>query len=76
MFILISPPSWVSIGQSERHHEDVLLYARKMAAKAARPAMAIELPTVLAAPVNGVIGALVGLVTALHDELATCSRYE
>lgn len=26
--------------------------------------MAIELPTVLAAPVNGVIGALVGLVTA------------
>lgn len=34
--------------------KDVLIYARKTAAKAARPAMTIELPTVLAAPVNGV----------------------
>lgn len=38
-----------------------------MAAKAARPAMAIELPTVLAAPVNGVIGELEGLLKALKD---------
>jgi len=42
-----------------------------MAAKAARPAMAIELPTVLAAPVNGVIGELVGLGTALKNMLVT-----
>ena len=40
-------------------------YARKMAAKAARPAMAMELPTLLAAPVKGVIGELVGLETEL-----------
>jgi hypothetical protein len=59
-----------SIGQSERRREDILIYARKMAAKAARPAMAMELPTVLAAPVNGVIGAPVGLVEALREELA------
>ena len=32
-----------------------------MAAKAARPATAIELPTVLAEPVKGVIGEPVGL---------------
>lgn len=38
-----------------------------MAAKAARPAMAIELPTVLAAPVNGVIGELEGLLKALKE---------
>lgn len=31
-----------------------------MAAKAARPAMAMELPMVLAAPVNGVMGELLG----------------
>lgn len=69
------PPSWVSNGQSERkHHIDdaMLIYARKMAAKAARPAMAIELPTVLAAPVKGVIGELLGLVTALNLKLASC----
>ena len=40
--------------------DDVIIYARKTAAKAARPAMAIELPTVLAAPVKGVIGELDG----------------
>ncbi len=34
--------------------------------------MAIELPTVLAAPVKGVIGVLVGLVETLDDELAGC----
>lgn len=39
-----------------------MIYARKMAAKAARPAIAIELPTVLAAPVKGVIGEPVGFV--------------
>ena len=36
-----------------RHEVAVLTYARKMAAKAARPATAIELRTVLAAPVKG-----------------------
>ncbi len=40
------------------------IYARKMAAKAARPAMAIELPVVLAAPLKAWMGELVGL-TAL-----------
>lgn len=48
----------------------MLIYARKMAAKAARPAMAMELPTVLAAPLNGMIGAPVDLVEALREELA------
>jgi len=48
----------------------VLIYARKIAAKAARPAMAIELPTVLAAPVNGVIGELDGLRATLRNMLA------
>ena len=36
------------------------VYARKMAAKAARAATPMELPTVLAAPVKGVIGEPVG----------------
>jgi len=35
--------------------------------------MAIELPTVLAAPVKGVIGVLVGLVETLDGGLAVCS---
>ena len=46
-----------------------LIYARKMAAKAARAVMAIELPTVLAAPLKDWIGELVGLATTLSDEL-------
>ena len=37
---------------------DHLVYARMMAAKAARPAMAMELPSELAAPLNGVMGEL------------------
>ena len=37
------------------------IYARKMAAKAARPATAIELPTVLAAPLKVVMGDPVAL---------------
>jgi len=53
---------------------DVLIYARKIAAKAARPAMAIELPTVLAEPVNGVIGELLGLETTLGEILAVEPR--
>ena len=43
-----------------------MIYARKIAAKAARAVTAIELPTVLAAPLNGVIGELVGFETALQ----------
>lgn len=46
--------------ERKRHDERVLTYARKTAAKAARATTAIELPTVLAAPVKGVIGELVG----------------
>lgn len=53
---------------------DVLIYARKIAAKAARPVMAIELPTVLAEPVNGVIGELLGLETTLGEILAVEPR--
>ena len=64
--VFSSCPSRVSYGQSERHHDDALIYARKIAAKAARPATAIELPTVLAAPVKGVIGELLGLETTLE----------
>ena len=37
------------------------LYARMIAAMAARPATAMELPKELAEPVKGVIGELVGL---------------
>ena len=48
------------------------VYARKMAAKAARPAMAIELPVVLAAPLKAWMGELVGLGTALKDVLVDC----
>ena len=46
-------------------HDGGFIYARKMAAKAARPAMAIELPVVLAAPLKAWMGELVGLGTAL-----------
>lgn len=48
------------------------IYARKMAAKAARPAMAIELPVVLAAPLKAWMGELVGLGTALENVLMDC----
>lgn len=48
------------------------IYARKMAAKAARPAMAIELPVVLAAPLNAWMGELVGLGTALKNVSIDC----
>ena len=44
------------------------IYARKTAAKAARAAMAIELPVVLAAPLKAWMGELVGW-TALKDVL-------
>ena len=50
-------------------HDDGFIYARKMAAKAARPAMAIELPVVLAAPLKAWMGELVGLGTALESVL-------
>ena len=52
------------------------IYARKTAAKAARQAMAIELPVVLAAPLKAWMGELVGLETALHDVLADCRYWE
>ena len=44
---------------------DCDIYAKKMAAKAARPAIAIELPVVLAAPLKAWMGEVVGLETAL-----------
>lgn len=53
--------SWVFVQRKpndEPGHERI--YARKMAAKAARAATPIELPTVEAAPVKGVIGEPVG----------------
>ena len=44
-----------------------LTYARKTAAKAAAPIRAMELPKELAAPLNGVMGEVTGLVLrALH----------
>lgn len=45
-------------------------YARKMAAKAARPATAMELPKELAEPWKGVIGEVEGLDAALEYLLA------
>lgn len=51
-----------------------LIYARKMAAKAARAVMVIELPRVLAAPLKASIGELVGLLTTLRYESANCSN--
>ena len=44
-----------------------MIYARKMAAKAAMAVMAMLLPTVLAAPVKGVIGDEVGPETELQS---------
>ena len=51
------------------------IYARKTAAKAARAAMAIELPVVLAAPLKAWMGELVGW-TALKDVLTDCQYGE
>lgn len=50
----------------QNRHGGGFIHARKMAAKAARPAMAIELPVVLAAPLKAWMGELVGLGTALE----------
>ena len=54
-------------------YDDGFIYARKMAAKAARPAMAIELPVVLAAPLKAWMGELVGLGTALERCVSSSS---
>ena len=62
--------SLMDIDQDQRHHEqddavfynclhESWIYARKIAARAARPATAIELLTVLAAPLKWAIGELV-----------------
>ena len=61
-----SSMSWVSAiylnsGPKEKCQDKVMIYARKTAAMAARPAAMKEPPKVLAAPVNGVIGEPVGV---------------
>ena len=48
------------------HRQDQIIYARKMAAKAAMAVMAMLLPTVLAAPVKGVIGDEVAPIAELR----------
>jgi len=55
---------------TSRKKAKVDAYARKMAAKAARPATAMELPKELAEPWKGVIGEVEGLDAALEYLLA------